>query len=430
MITFIKKEIGDFKQMSLSARELLKINFINSITSVVSTTFVGAYLWSKTSGIKMFIVYYISMFIILPFAFYINGLLLKKINIIKLHVSGVFVSLIIVVFIMFVEKISIYHMAFAGMGMGIGLALYWANRIYLLQMGVKNDERDMFNSANSALNIVPNVVLPTIIGYFLVIGERYGLYSKDIAYKFLGILTVFFGFILYYYARHIKIVNPKIATFKVRNKSKLYSRFRYFMLIEGLAGSASFFIPSILILKFLGQEDMLGSVVSISSILAAITVYTIGKKIQSSKRTYARIIIILLLMILTANIAINPGKNAILLYTIAGAITGPIIGAVFFTLYQLSIDKLKINDNDIYPYILSAEIHLNLGRLLGFAILIGLYYWFGEQIAVQSILMITTASMLTSLVSVEKLNQECSKNSSNSDVCNNDITNKNLKSVI
>jgi len=410
VLNFIKKEIADFHQISQTAREILRINLINSITSIVSGIFVTAYLWSKVSNIKMLVIYHLSMFIILPFAFYTNGILLKYINIIKLHVSGVFISLLTVVLLMFTDTITNYHIIFAGIGMGIGLAFYWANRVYLTQIGVQNNERDIFNALGAALGTLPNIILPTIIGYFLVFGETSGMYSKDLAYKILGLTTVLLGFVLYEYAKKININNPIISKFKTQNKSYIYIYFKLFIFIEGLAGGTMFFIPSALILKYAGKENVLGTTLTISSIIAAIMVYSIGKKIKANKRTYARVISIIILLILAANIAINPGANSIILYTVLSSLTAPILSSIFFTLHQLSIDKLQQNKNDIYPYILATEIYLNIGRITGILILITLYYFYGESVAITNIVFISIALLLFSIIPVEKLNKIVSIN--------------------
>jgi YQGE family putative transporter len=136
-------------------------------------------------------------------------------------------------------------------------------------------------------------------------------------------------------------------------------------------------VPTAMVLLFVGREDSLGFIQSISALVAALAIYAVGRR--SNERTRMRILLFWSVSTILGALAFGIWFSVVgvIIYFMISALSGDFrwvsLGAV---MYDRVEQEALAEQSHAYPYLLDREFFLNAGRILGL-----LVFWGCSQIA-------------------------------------------------
>ncbi len=354
MTNFIKNEFIHFKSLSQKAQGLIISYFFYGAAYPIITTYINAYIWRNNNNFSSLAIYRLGHFALIPFIFFINGLLLKKFKVVWLYFFGSLILALSSISIVFFKINSIIDFFILGGLFGTGVGFYWANRNYLTQQETDHINRNYFLGFSFSMTTIISLMIALASGWLIVFGLSYRT-----------LMT--FAFILLFVSG-LKVVT---ANYQTTNIGKLiithptdkWKIKRYIHLGIGLFEGSAYFLPSLLILSMLGNEGILGTLTALASILSAILVYIYGRK--SETKSHRKYFIISIIFGLLSSIILAYFFNwlTIIIYVL---LNGLIINFIWLTAAPLIMNNIDVeiinNEEKRFSYILDGEIFLNIGR--------------------------------------------------------------------
>lgn len=169
-----------------------------------------------------------------------------------------------------------------------------------------------------------------------------------------------------------------------------------------VVSGANYFIPTLLTLLLIGREGELGTVESVTAVFTAVLMYIIGRKGASINKMYLFATLAYFVASLVLNISYT--IPAVLLYIL---VTSMILSVVWNLIYTNSMEIMDheqaINPgSNQYALVLDNEIYFDAGRLLGMALLFGIYMITSQEIALQVTPLILSVLLLLILIPLTK----------------------------
>src|SRR3989344_5305608 len=124
-------EWGHFQALSVDVRRLLLSYAFYLASYPLIATFVNAYLWRISGDLWSIVIYNSGWVFGLPVGFYLNGLILRKIHILRLYLIGAIVQGITICLVVFIPTHTAASILILGLLYGFGAGLYWATKNYL-----------------------------------------------------------------------------------------------------------------------------------------------------------------------------------------------------------------------------------------------------------------------------------------------------------
>jgi YQGE family putative transporter len=365
--TYFSERIND------NVRRLVISNIFKTIQSPLVTTFLNAFIWRVSGSIVGVAIYNIGLHIIPPVAFYLNGLLLRHIDIRKLFAWGAILSGIASVLLIFFKGSNLLFIFLCGCILGLGDGFYWANRNYLEFKETCNEVRLYFYGLLSSVSSIASVLVPLIAGWFIVFGSFVHLYSQKHAYWILFTLSFILMFLCGRVILHGAFESP--IPEKILLKTTFLNKRRLLNIAGGFVDGTPF-IATLLILLILGNEGILGSITAIVSLITAFAMYWYGKKAKPTSELRAILASSALFLISGFCLIAFPLTIGVilfvLLYGIASSFFSMLINA---ELLSLSEEELLGDTSSRYSFIFDNEVFLNLGRILSLLIIIGIAFF-------------------------------------------------------
>lgn len=371
MLSYIRNESLHFKSLPQKAQNLIVSFFFMSVSYPILGTFMNAFIFKNTNNILVFILYFLGQFTGLTLAFFLNGILLKKINIKYLYFVGTFLLGIITLLMVFFVGHSFKEFFIYGIIFGIGGGLHWGNRNYITLNETHEKNRNYFVGLNYSLDILTSVMISFVVGWLLVWG---------LSYQALMSLVFIFLFISGYIILKSDYQSPSINRLEIKKPTKKWWAMRIFQTGIGISEGIIFFISSFLILSRIGNEGILGTLSSISSMLGAAFIYTFGRK--TTKRHQLPIFIISLFVAILAStmfVIFFDSLSTLVYILISGLVlnfmwlvAGPLI------MNQIDIESKKI-EGEKYAYIFDGEAFLNVGRSFSLILSLFMIFFFGQD---------------------------------------------------
>ena len=373
--TFIEKERKYLHQLSSDQRRLLTGYFLYGLAHPMIITFMNTYLWRASGDPVDLALYNMCWYAGLPFGFLLNGRLLKIFPTQKLFLLGcAFLGLGPLLLVAIGQSAAQYSWAF-GLIVGISGGFFWGNRNYLTSRNTTSENRFSFISLESTLGAVSSIIAPLIIGWFLVLGDRFNWYSIAHAYEIMSVLgwclIIFVGYLI----SQVKVKPIKLNHLTVQNPSALWNRLRRLEMLSGFIDGLSAIFPALIVLTFIGQEESVGTIQSISAGIAAVLMYNLGKRVKHKDhpRVFAVWVTITSLAIIIFTTLFSP--TGALIYFVLAALVAcfrwPSISALMFEIVEM---QEKANEkNHRYALIMDRETFLNVGRTGSLCLFILLY---------------------------------------------------------
>lgn len=375
LVNFIRKEKQYLGKLSNDQRRLLLGYFLYGLAHPMIITFMNTYLWRASGNPLDLALYNMCWYAGLPLGFLINGRLLKLFPTQKLFFLGcAFLGLGPLLLVATGPGAAGNSWLF-GLLVGISGGFFWGNRNYLTSRSTTSENRFSFISIESSLGALASIIAPFIIGWFLILGERWGLYSIANAYKIMSVLGWCLIIFVGYLVSRVKVKPIKLKYLTVQEPSNLWNRLRRLEVMSGFIDGFSAIYPALIVLTFIGQEESIGTIQSISAGVAAFLMYNLGKKVQHKDhpRVFAVWVVFSSLAIITYATLFSP--TGALTYFVLAALVAcfrwPSLSALMFEIVEMQENANAKNHR--YALIMDRETFLNLGRTASLCLFVVLF---------------------------------------------------------
>lgn len=397
----IKSEYLFFKQQTPNMRTLLMTNMLYAFVLPVVEIFVGAYVMRNTSNPTSVAFYQLFMYIGIIATSFLNGFLLRHVNVKILYAGGILVSGISMFLMMMVKSLGFVELGVAGFAMGAASGFFWTNRYLLTLNNTTDDNRNYFFGLESFFFSIASITVPLVIGAFIS-----GIDGKEIfgiqvhlnqAYKIVTIgvmvLTVITCMVLW----RGKFSNPKQSNFIYFNFTMLWKKMLVLASLKGMVQGFLVTAPAILVLKLLGDEGTLGLIQGVSGALTAVLVYILGRIAKPQDRLKIFVAGLMIFFVGTLFNGILFSATGVIVFVLCKVVFQPLFDLAYFPIMMQTIDAaVKIEKRNEYTYILSHEFGLFIGRALGLILFIALAYGISDDFALKYALIAVGALQLLS----------------------------------
>ena len=376
---FITQEVEYFNRLSYNGKALITSFALTGVTDPIIFTF-NAFLWRVTNNIGSLAWYNFAQFVGLPIGFYINGKLLKQYSPPQLYLTGCVLQGIAVCSLIFLTQISYISIIFFGLVFGMSMGLFWANRNFLTLRAIPTENRIYFSSLEANASTITGILIPLVIGWFLVLGNKAHVYSTRQAYEGLSIFAIIILFFIGFIIRKVSIEYEPITHILLPKARPFWQKVRALSFFDGMTNGISIFIPVLMVLTFVGMEDALGTIQSVAAIGSALVIYYVSKKASKKHRFYILFINFLLCLIAGIYFGVLFSALGTILFFAITAIASPFGWVGTASIGQDSIDTEEgTSPYSHYAYVFDTELFLNLGRLVSIGIFFLILFLYTQQ---------------------------------------------------
>ncbi len=360
-----------FNELSPSQKRLLASFFLFGLASPMVIVYANTFLWRQSADVVVLAIFNIGNYLGIPLGFLLNAYLLRVFGSGKLYAFGCALQgLVPMILVALGAQADTYALAL-GLVLGIAQGFFWGNRNALTSLLTKGPKRYQFISVETALGILAGVISPLLIGWFIAFGGSLSSYTIDQAYQIMSVvgfvLLLVAGFLVWSYTMEPFLAKP----FFLRHASRLWNKQRLLECVNGVASGIESVLPLVIILLFLGQEEAVGTVKSMTAVLSAVAIYTIGKRVRHNHHALLFSLWVLFSLVGGTIFAILYSPGAALVLFILGGLVGSLRWSSFVTVMYEVVDKETGRDGSHrFLYLLDREFFLNAGRVLGLALLV------------------------------------------------------------
>ncbi len=395
--TWFYNQRKHFNVLTNIERRLLISFFLFALASPIIWTFMNTFLWRIDQDPVLLIIFNVGFYAALPFGFFLNALLLRWTDTPVLYVVGCLLQGAVPLTLVSLGNRAADLILWLGIALGIAGGLFWANRNYLTSKVTTGAHRFYFLSMENAFSTAASIVAPISIGWMLTFGERFALYSVTGAYRFAAVMA-FIALCaagLAVYKAGLDRCDQRLNQYVLRKAGKVWNTLRGMEFLNGFVDGIEVIIPVVIILTFLGAEETVGTIETLSSIVSAVLLVIISKHV-----THKSHFLILLLWMIGS---LMGGLAFATLFTSAGALIYFTINAFVGTFRWSSLATVMYEIVDRFSargevhrfvYIMDREIFLGLGRLSALGVIYLLYTSIPETSIRFGLLLIVVAQLI------------------------------------
>jgi len=398
----LRFELDHFRRLGPAATRLLQAIVLFILAGPLVNLFVNAFLWRTTHDIQLVAIYNLTIFAGLPVGFYLTGHLLRRFLTTHLYLAGCITQGCILSSLILFSHPSFPFIIIYGSVFGIALGIYWSNRNLLTLLLTSSSNRIYFSSLEQGFGIILGIIVPLIAGFFITFADSHHLPSYPLLFSVTVIIIVLSGFSL----ARVPIEKTPVPRITLSYASKTWNMSRALICTRGLVDGVSVFLPTLMILTFLGKEDKLGIIQSLASFLSIVVLYAVAKKAKTHHR----------LLILTGSII------TFLCGTIFFSLTYSAIGVLGFFAFEsfydpffwvaiesLNYDLINLEESKHpdchYSYIFDQELYLNIGRVSAIILFVAIVNLISARFAIQFSMLIFACTQIMALFLAKRIDR-------------------------
>lgn len=370
----LANELHHYHNLNPHSKTILQSIFYFSLASPVLSTFISAFLWRVSQSVQLVVLYNVAVYAGIPLGFYLNGRLLKIWSPTMFYFWGAVTQGIIAALLLFLPIHTEAIIMVFGFIYGLTSGFYWSNRSLFNILSVRSHQRIYFSSLIYIIQVSCNIVIPFIIGWYLVLGERTGMYTSAFAYQLLGVVVMVILLFTGLKIKNLSIEHTPIPYTTLKKPSREWKKVRLMTFLLGITNSIDLVFPTLLILIFIGQEGRLGTIQALSGIFLAAALYQIARKVGKDSRYFVLMVGIFLSILAGCIFGMWYSPLGVLCYFILSAFATPIRWTIVSPVSFDMIDgEARRYSKNRYAFIFDQEFFLDLGRLTSLLTFITLY---------------------------------------------------------
>ena len=371
------------KTIALNKQEvkMIIINGTYAMASAMTAVFVNVYLYKFTGSLVTMTAYAMVRFGFFPIAFTVGARIGRKFRLSLTMTAGLLLIVLgLTVLLTLREKIGElgYAIYIIGMIFGMGEGFFWLSTVSLNQLVSTKESRGKYLGFMGMFNGLTNIIAPLMAAQIVA-------WSPNDTEGYLRIfqLVIVLYLIIAYLASTIRVISQK-GKFTVldkvfQTKDKQWAYIFNSHLLFGVRDSLVLMLTGLLIYRATGGSgSTYGRLLAVFAMISIASFYVSGKIITRQNRLKMYQFGALFTAISTIILVLFP--------TTAGAIAFGILASLVAPFYVLPFQIITMNatsdymDENIMGHIISKEIGITSGRLLGMLTIIAFSFIFPEEI--------------------------------------------------
>lgn len=374
----IRRELAVFFNCSRSMQILLVSNMIYALVLPVIEVFVAAYVMRNSHAVDKVVTYQLALYAATPAAFLLNGILLSRVGAKHLYATGMVLSGVAMLMLMQSGVLTMFGIATSGLAMGFSTGLFWANRGFLALATTNDGNRNYYYGVELFSSTLTAVLVPALIGWFIVGAARYGWSggTANRAYHSIAVavfgLTVLSALLL----ERGTFRNPTQPRFIYFTFHPLWRRMLELAALKGLAQGYMVTAPAMLILLLVGQEGTLGVTQAIGGALSACVLYAVGRATAPQHRR--TVFAVGLLLFFFGSLGSSLFFNAVgaLIFVGCLLLAKPLLDLAYNPIeFEVVETVAEIEQRSEYAYLFNHEFGLFVGRIVGCVLFLAIVHW-------------------------------------------------------
>lgn len=379
ILAWFRAQKTHLKTLTKPERDLLLSFFLFALAAPLVYTYTNTLFWRLSHSPATLIVYNLGFYLAISFGFLLNGLLLRWSETPILYLLGAIVQGLVPLSVVLLGDQALNLTFVFGLISGLAAGFYWANRNYLTSKLTSSRRRFYFISMETALGTIASILAPAAIGWFLISSP-----SAYLAATVIGLVIMAIAGWIVVRSPLPECINP-IKRLWLKHPDPAWSRLRRAECFNGMIDGVENVLPIIMILTFLGGEEALGTVNSLSAVIATALIYTAGRRLGHRHYFLLLSLWVVATIFGTATFALLFSTAGVLIYVLVSACMDGFRWTSLATIMYETVDESAGQGTaHRYVYIMDRELFLNGGRVavllllaLGFAFVPSLTLRFG-----------------------------------------------------
>ena len=361
--------LNSWRNLSTSGKKLALSIMIYGCLSPVLSLIMNVYYWRTTKDIRAIILFNGIGFLLLPLVNYWSGKAMLSVSLKKTFAAG-FILTALSPLILFTHGLDPYFIAVVmGVIYAISRGIFYSNRNFLELNLTEDGQRNFYTSITSMFGETLNLAVPFLAGWFIVSGEKLGLYTVGAAYRYLEGLVILLALAACWMISGIKEI-PSQSIQKpslLRRAGPRWVLLRRVFVIHGLSNGLSQFIPLLISMIIFNNEGILGNISLISSLTTMTVLAWWGNQAKKGHRANAVMVGALVMAVGSFGVSLYNSPGILLykmLYSLGSAVFYMGLKPLEFEVIENEGKNTRLN----FSYFLDESIFLNLGRVLGISL--------------------------------------------------------------
>ena len=404
------REYRHFLSYPRDMRILLLTNLIYALVGPVIDLFVGAYVMRNSRDVRMVVTYQLAVYAGIPFAFLINGFLLRLVAIQRLYSLGMLLSGVSMAVMMALGTLSLTGIGVAGLLMSLSFGLFWANRDFLALSTTTDANRNYYYGLETFFSTNTSVVVPAAVGWFIEATALRGWFGGDRnhAYRIVTGVVVVLTVLSSLLAHRGRFENPPRAPFVFFRYHWLWNRMQWLAVLKGLVQGYIVTTPAMLILRHVGQEGALGTIQAVGGLVSAFLLYLIGRTTRPGHRLAIFTVGLVLFALGGLSNALLFNAAGVLLFMLCLLLARPLHDLAYFPIQMQVIEAVSaLEHRNQFAYLFNQEFGFFAGRLTGCILFIALATEVSDVFALRYALLIVGAVQLLSILVARSILEGC-----------------------
>lgn len=387
---------NSFKLMSKREKKMTLNTFLNTFAATMGNVFVNVFLYTYTKSLVAMCIYTFIRISLYPFFYYLAGRLARKTNFGLTLTIGLFIILGQMLYILtanayFTDNINLVYLAAVILGTGEGF--YWYSVCNLNQY-VSNDEgRNVYVSYLGIFSNIANIISPLISSFII----------EESINDMQGYMTLFKLVIVIYIVMSINAFGLQVKSSKKKFtlKDKLFPKsdpkWKYAFrvtILYGLRNSLILTLSGLLVYDACsGSGALYGKLLTLFAIFSIITYYYLIKKMTRNRIMHWYKVGAFLIASSTIVLVLFPNIYGAIYFGISSYIATPMYENPV-QIIILYINGSYENEN-ISGRVIAKEAATSIGRCLGMAFIVIMYYFIPKYYLVIAVLILSCFSIVT-----------------------------------
>lgn len=374
----LQREWHVFNSLSLDSRRFFLSTLGYMIFDAILFTYAYAFMFSKTESFIAVAVYNIAFFTSLLLGFYINAVLLRIFTSKQLYIWSSLLQSLAILAVFFFPEINLATIGIAGILSGTFAGIYWAMRNTLYLSFTTDENRHYFEGLRVLVGASSNTLLLAVAGWFIASSEAFSFMSKTLSYQIVGVFGVLIMIIGT--LQLLRVSFPKISVKKLRPTkiTPQWKLFRVFILVSAVQFMITSTVPETMVLHFLGNEGVLGTLQAIFIVFSTLVIYFLGRKSSKHHRIHILFSSAIPLALISGLVLFFHNPILIILYLLIMNLSDRLFWFVYFPIFSRAIEYETTNSDEEYAYILDHEVWMNISRVITILLYIWLIHYFGD----------------------------------------------------
>lgn len=400
----IASEIIHFNNLTQKARSLTWSILLYQLADISVWIFMLAFMVQKSNIVEAPAIFALGFYITLYFSFLLSAKLLIKFTLRDVSIAGLIGLGLMPIILFYLPELNAKSIFIFGLFYGFPLGLYWSARSFLFTSEIKNDQRDYVSGLTGSIGSIIGMTTPIIIGWLIALSPTWG-WEKVSSYRLLALCTVSLFILAGFIIKKHDTKNPKITNLWLKNPTKQWKMFRAFTFLGSIQFTLAVALPGALIITYIGDEGVLGTIIGVISFIAGLSIYVLGRlKNAANNRTKILILGLVPLLISSAILMLHFNYLSIIVYLVCMVIFDRLYWFVFFPIFYNQVERSSEEGIEhSYKYLLDHEIFINLGRALTSVLYLFLIYKFNSKTAISVVVMLAALSQLGLLSLAKRL---------------------------